>query len=176
METAVPDWPTSALRLSASDSASLSTNTRATDSPACLPPPRSPFQLQPVTPLTGLPTRSYLFLSHAKCTRDYVGGKTLEEEEVPAVRISCTGEVFLLCPQFFGPAAGQDSQGRPSGGEGGNGDRMMWIWYLLLGSGSGSRTVGKFLKSTRKLMLCSRYAPVDGGLARGRRRRRRGGM
>ena len=23
---------------------------------------------------------------------------------------------------------------------------MMWIWYLLLGSGSGSRTVGKFLK------------------------------
>lgn len=21
---------------------------------------------------------------------------------------------------------------------------MMWIWYLLLGSGSGSRTVGKF--------------------------------
>lgn len=23
---------------------------------------------------------------------------------------------------------------------------MMWIWYLLLGSGSGSRTVGKYLK------------------------------
>lgn len=47
-------------------------------------------------------------------------------------------------PRVCGPAAGQDSKGRPGRG---NGDRMMWIWYLLLGSGSGSRTVGEFLKA-----------------------------
>lgn len=47
---------------------------------------------------------------------------------------------------------------------------MMWIWYFLLGSGSGLRTVGKFFKSTQKLTLLSRrrHASVYGWV-RGKR-------
>lgn len=47
---------------------------------------------------------------------------------------------FFLAPVSAFGGAGQQGQA------GGNGDRMMWIWYLLLGSGSGSRTVGEYLK------------------------------
>ncbi|KAK5611099.1 hypothetical protein CRENBAI_022010 [Crenichthys baileyi] len=32
----------------------------------------------------------------------------------------------------------------------GKSDRTMWIWYLLLGSGSGSRTAGKFSQSAQR--------------------------
>lgn len=34
---------------------------------------------------------------------------------------------------------------------------MMWIWYLLLGSGSGSRSVGKFFKARVKLTARTRF-------------------
>lgn len=33
---------------------------------------------------------------------------------------------------------------------------MMWIWYLLLGSGSGSRTVGKFVVVFFFHLFCKR--------------------
>ncbi|KAK1887958.1 Low-density lipoprotein receptor class A domain containing protein 3, partial [Dissostichus eleginoides] len=57
--------------------------------------------------------------------------------ERPTPQPACRHPEAPPAKAFFGPAAGQDNKGRP----GGNGDRMMWIWYLLLGSGSGSRTV-----------------------------------
>lgn len=55
---------------------------------------------------------------------------------------------------------------------------MMWIWYLLLGSGSGSQTVGEYLKQAGTkvtglgffLLSRSRSAPLHGRLGR------RGGM
>lgn len=46
---------------------------------------------------------------------------------------------------FFAPVSAFDGAGQ-QGQAGGNGDHMMWIWYLLLGSGSGSQTVGEYLK------------------------------
>lgn len=47
----------------------------------------------------------------------------------------------LFLPPVLCPAVGQERWGRPCRRKR---ERMMWIWYLLLGSGSGSRTVGKF--------------------------------
>lgn len=50
---------------------------------------------------------------------------------------------------------------------------MMWIWYLLLGSGSGSRTVGECLKQAGTkvsgvffFLSRSRSAPLHGRVGR----------
>lgn len=78
---------------------------------------------------------------------------------------------------FFAPVSAFDGAGQ-QGQAGGNGDRMMWIWYLLLGSGSGSQTVGEYLKRAGTkvtglgllllllLLSRSRSAPLHGRLGR----------
>lgn len=71
---------------------------------------------------------------------------------------------FFSAPTLLAPRRGRSERARPGGGK--HGDRMMWIWYLLLGSGSGSRTVGKFsapADSQRLMLMCRRRrAPVCG--------------
>ncbi len=106
LRAAVPDGPTSAPRLSASDSASLRTNTRATDSPACLSPPRSPFQLQPVTLLPKRETSS----CQVKCTSCFTGRLKKSDFKCRKGRNSCNGQVFLLRPEFLAPRRGRTAR------------------------------------------------------------------
>lgn len=87
---------------------------------------------------TAGPTRGHL--SQPK-TRTCFKQDVTRSDVKGAGEVSSSSFFLLFLPPVLCPAVGQERWGRPCGRKR---ERMMWIWYLLLGSGSGSRTVGKF--------------------------------
>lgn len=155
--TSIPHWPPSALRLSASDSASRSTDTRASKrriESSCFPleKPPSIYSLRSLSPNSDpsprTPTVFVVFLETGGGESGTLTG---------GVQLPRRGKFFFSAPSFVAPRRGRTQRtGRERGG-GENRAWTMWIWYLLLGSGSGSRTVGKFHASTVTVLMWRRW-------------------